>query len=77
MKNFITFINEEFENEQTGEKVEGITILVDGALKQVLDIIKKENQSYNNNLSVLQDAMLKGLEQIKQEIDNSRNETFD
>ena len=77
MKNFITFISEEFENEQTGEKVEGITILVDGALKQVLDIIKKENQSYNNNLSVLQDAMLKGLEQIKQEIDNSRNETFD
>lgn len=76
MKNFITFISEEFENEQTGEKVEGITILVDGALKQVLDIIKKENQSYNNNLSVLQDAMLKGLEQIKQEIDNSRNETF-
>ena len=36
----VTMLNEEFENDQTGEKVEGITIIVDGQFKQVLDIIK-------------------------------------
>ena len=33
----VTMLNEEFENDQTGEKVEGITIIVDGQFKQVLD----------------------------------------
>ncbi|MDE1454326.1 hypothetical protein PVN32_19390 [Bacillus paralicheniformis] len=36
----VTMLNEEFVNDQTGEKVEGITIIIDGQFKQVLDIIK-------------------------------------
>lgn len=44
MKKTISIMTEEFENEQTGEKVEGITIIVDGILKEFFDIIKLEKK---------------------------------
>ena len=68
MNKKITMLKEEFENEQTGEKVEGITIIVDGALEQFLNVIKSKESTYENNLQVIQAALIKGLEQIKNEV---------
>lgn len=67
MKKTISIMTEEFENEKTGEKVEGITIMVDGILKNFLDILKERNPRYNN-VSIVQDALMKGLEVLKNEI---------
>ena len=68
MKKTITIMTEEFENEKTGEKVEGITIMVDGVLKQLFEIIKREKNQYTDNVSIVQDALMKGLENIKNTI---------
>ena len=62
-------MSEEFENEQTGERVEGITIVVDGMLKQFLEVIKAKESKYENNLGIIQDALMKGLEIVKMEVD--------
>ena len=35
-------MTEEFVNEKTGESVEGITIMIDGVIKDLFDIIKHE-----------------------------------
>jgi len=64
-KNTITMMSEEFENAQTGEKVEGVTVVVDGMLKMILDIIKTQKPEYKNNVEILHDALVKGLEEIK------------
>lgn len=61
-------MSEEFENENTGEKVEGITIMVDGIFKDFLDIIKSKNKQYESNLGLIEDALMKGLEVIKNSI---------
>lgn len=68
MKKTISIISEEFENEKTGEKVEGITIIVDGVFKEFLDIIKAQKPEYKDNVSVIQDALMQGLETIKDSI---------
>ncbi len=68
MKKTISIMTEEFENEKTGERVEGITIMVDGAIKELFDIIKREKKEYSNNVSIVQDALMKGLEEIKNTI---------
>ena len=68
MKKTISIISEEFENEKTGEKVEGITIIVDGVFKEFLDIIKAQEPRYKDNVSVIQDALMQGLETIKNSI---------
>lgn len=67
MKKTISILAEEFENEKTGERVEGITIMVDGMLKEVMDIIKSKDSKYQTTVEVIQDALMKGLEDIRQE----------
>ena len=42
----VTILNEEFENDKTGEKVQGLTIIVDGKLKQTMDIIIEKYNTY-------------------------------
>jgi hypothetical protein len=42
--NKIVILNDKFKNEESGELIDGITIIIDGQVKQVLDIIiSKEN----------------------------------
>lgn len=71
MKKTISIMTEEFENEKTGERVEGITIMVDGTIKELFDIIKREKVEYESNASIVQDALMKGLEQIKNTISSA------
>lgn len=63
-KNTVTMLSEEFENDKTGEKVEGITIIVDGKLKEVLDLIKIRNKNYNNYTEILRDALFEGINNL-------------
>lgn len=64
----INIISENFENEKTGEQVEGVTIIVDGMLKQILEIIKNDKKQYDNNVSIIGDALLKGLDEIRRNL---------
>ena len=54
--NTVTILNEEFENDKTGEKVQGITIIVEGKLKEVLDLLMKNNPDYKNYTEIVRDA---------------------
>lgn len=59
--NTVTILNEEFENDKTGEKVQGITIIVEGKLKEVLDLLMKNNPNYKNYTEIVRDAFLMAL----------------
>ncbi|MBF0776982.1 hypothetical protein IR108_09530 [Streptococcus sp. 19428wD3_AN2] len=63
MMDKISMLIEEFENEATGDTVEGITILIDGKLKDVVDILKnKLNQK--ESVNIIHEALLVGLEEL-------------
>ena len=65
MDNKITMMRETFTNDKTGEDVDGITIIIDGVLKQVLDkIISENNDKYTDYTTLLQDALMKGINDI-------------
>lgn len=57
----VTILNEEFQNDKTGEKVQGITIIIDGKLKEVLDVFMKNNSDYKSYTEIVQDAFFKGI----------------
>lgn len=59
--NTVTILNEKFENDQTGTEVQGITIIVDGKLKEVLDLLMKNNTRYTNYTEIVRDAFFNGL----------------
>lgn len=63
-ENVITMLSEEFVNDATGMKVEGVTIIVDGKLQQVLDILKIKNPNYNHYSEIIRDALLEGINQL-------------
>ncbi|AGN37134.1 hypothetical protein OIO07_13965 [Bacillus paralicheniformis] len=66
----VTMLNEEFVNDQTGEKVEGITIIIDGQFKQVLDIIKAKSDSYENYTEIIRDAVFEGVNSMTMKLRN-------
>lgn len=67
MDNTVTILNEEFENDKTGEKVQGITIIVDGKLKEVLDLLMKNNPNYKNNTEIVRDVFFNGINSMIRE----------
>lgn len=62
----MTFLQDEFEKGTSGEKVQGITIIVDGAVKQVMDMVMRKNSNYKDYTSIVRDAFFSGLNQIVQ-----------
>ncbi|MGE7827538.1 hypothetical protein [Paenibacillus sp. NPDC093718] len=62
--NKITILSEKFENEKTGEQVEGITIMIDGKLKNMLDIIIEKEGGYSNYTEVIKDIVFSGINQF-------------
>ncbi|MFP7275048.1 hypothetical protein SFC17_08880 [Bacillus paralicheniformis] len=66
----VTMLNEEFVNDQTGEKVEGITIIIDGQFKQVLDIIQAKSDSYENYTEIIRDAVFEGVNSMTMKLRN-------
>lgn len=65
--NTVTILNEEFENDKTGEKVQGITIIMDGKLKEVVDLLMKNNPNYKNYTEVVRDAFFRGINTMTME----------
>lgn len=65
--NTVTILNEEFENDKTGEKVQGITIIVDGKLKEVIDLLMKNNPDYKNYTEIVRDAFFDGINSMIRE----------
>lgn len=63
-ENVLTILNEEFENDKTGEKVQGLTIIIDGKLKQVMDIIIEKDSNFNNYSEIIKDALFDGINNI-------------
>lgn len=71
MKKTISMMTEEFENEKTGEKVEGVTIMVDGILKEFVNIVKSNDSKYETTIDIIQDALMNGLEDMKEKVSKS------
>ena len=62
----VTFLNDEFENSMTGEKVEGVTVIVDGKFRDIVyDILEKNQDKYSNITEIIKDALFMGLENLK------------
>lgn len=62
--NKLRLLNEKFINDETGEEVEGITIMIDGQFKQVLDILMANSRDYANYHEIIRDIIFSGTSQL-------------
>lgn len=63
MDNKMRIMAEEFENTDTGEKVTGITVMIDGKLKQVFDVMIKKSDGEKSYLEMLQEVLVMGIDE--------------
>ena len=63
MDNKMRIVSEEYENTNTGEKVTGITVMIDGKLKQVFDVMIKKSGGEKSYLEMLQEVLVMGIDE--------------
>ena len=63
MDNKMRIMAEEFENTDTGEKVTGITVMIDGKLKQVFNAMIKKSGGEKSYLEMLQEVLVMGIDE--------------
>ncbi|AZV49822.1 hypothetical protein ACUUYQ_07475 [Bacillus halotolerans] len=59
----LIILNEMFKKEGGEEDVEGLTIMIDGVIKQVFNKIKNE-RNYKSNNEVMRDIIFEGINSI-------------
>ncbi|WNM98785.1 hypothetical protein [Bacillus cereus] len=59
-ENKVVMIKETFKNEETGELTPGVTIILDGNLREVLEIIM-EKEGYSGYPEALKEVIFEGI----------------
>ncbi|MEC3248172.1 hypothetical protein P9159_16260 [Bacillus cereus] len=59
-ENKVVMIKETFKNEETGELTPGVTIILDGNLREVLEIIM-EKEGYSDYPEALKEVIFEGI----------------
>ena len=58
----VTFMENEYKNEKTGESARGVTVILNGKFGEMIDQIRSSDpQKYQNNIAVIQEALFRGL----------------
>lgn len=74
MNNKMRIISEEFTNETTGENITGLTLMLDGKIKQVFDIMVQKSGGTKTYLDIMQEALISGINsQIQKLRDENKN----
>lgn len=63
MNSNLVIMNEKFKKENSEQEVDGLTIIVDGAIKQIFDRFK-ELKGYDEYNEVLRDVIVEGINKI-------------
>ena len=63
----VSFLENDYKNEKTGESARGVTVILDGKFGEVITQLKEGNPNYTNNIAVIQDALFRGINAIIEE----------
>lgn len=64
----LKLLSEKFVNGETEEEVEGITIMIDGQFKQVLDILIANSPDYSSYHEIIRDIIFSGTSQLMESL---------
>ncbi len=60
--NKLTILSEKFENEKSGKSVDGLTLIIDGKIKEMFDIIIMNEETLENYSEVLREIIFNSME---------------
>lgn len=68
MSDTFTILKDTFGKQGCDKKVDGLTVIVDGKLKEVFDTILNTTDKYDNYTDLLSEIMVKGINSIMHEL---------
>lgn len=68
MDNKIRIVQEEFINENSGEKAIGLTLMVDGKIKQIFDIMIQKYDGTKTYVDIMQEIIVSGVDTMIEKI---------
>ena len=71
--NKLSIISEKFENEKKGEQVEGITVIIDGKLKDIFDNMIEKEGIYSDYKEVMRDVLFSGINNYVEKYKSENN----
>ncbi len=63
----VTFMKQEYEHSETGEKVPGITVIIDGAFREICDKLIAESGMEQDYTKLIQEALFRGINSLIEE----------
>lgn len=64
MSDRIHIMQESFRNGKTGEDVPGVTIIVDGKLREVLDVLIRRSSESEDYVQIMHEILLAGVNEL-------------
>ena len=66
MNQKIAIFEEEFESEISKEKEVGVTVVIEGQFKKILDTILSNSDEYSTYMDIITDALIRGVNKYKE-----------
>lgn len=66
MSEKIHIMQDMFKNGNTGEEVPGVTIIVDGTMRQMMDILISKSEKSNNYVEIMYEILVAGVDSLLQ-----------
>ena len=63
----VTFMENTYTNDKTGEKATGVTVILNGKFGEVVAQIREANPNFKSDMQVIQEAVFRGLNSILKE----------
>ncbi|MBR5722488.1 MAG: hypothetical protein IKX57_02595 [Oscillospiraceae bacterium] len=63
----VTFMQNEYTNDTTGEKAPGVTVILNGKFGEVISQLLEANPNFTSNIQVIQEALFRGLNSMLKE----------
>lgn len=72
MENKIRIVQEEFVNEKSGEKVTGLTLMVDGKIKQIFDIMIQKYGVAKTYTDIMYEIIVSGVDTMIEKVNKDK-----
>lgn len=61
------FLVQNYKNEETGETVKGVTVMLDGMMKQLVDTLREVFPEYPDDVTLIKEALFRGINSMIEE----------
>lgn len=65
MADQLTILTDDYTNKETGDEIEGLTVLMEGKIKELFDEVLENSSHYSDYSEVMRDVVINGINEVR------------